>query len=264
VLFDLGLVSTSEPFARLVNQGLILGEDREKMSKSRGNVVNPDAIIREHGADAFRCYEMFMGPLEVVKPWSTRDVVGVRRWLERSYRLLCDAEGDLLDGVKDVPASEAVTRLLHKTIKAVTHDLDQLRFNTAIARLMECVTGLTALNVRPRSVLETYVLLLAPFAPHLAEELWQKLGHARSLAYEPWPAFDEALAADAEIELVVQVQSKVRARLMVPADVSQEAALALAKADVHVKEFLAGKTLVKEIFVPARAGKTPLVNLVVK
>ncbi|MDY0000099.1 MAG: leucine--tRNA ligase [Polyangia bacterium] len=264
VLFDCGLVSTPEPFMRLVNQGLILGEDREKMSKSRGNVVNPDEIIREHGADAFRCYEMFMGPLEVVKPWSTRDVVGVRRWLERSWRLICDAEGGLLGAVMDSPQSESVERLLHKTIKAVTHDLDQMRFNTAIARLMECVTGLTALAERPRSALDTYVLLLSPFAPHLAEELWEKLGHTETIAYEPWPSYDETLAADPEMELVVQVSSKVRARLMVRAQVDKEEALALAKADPHVQEFLAGKTLVKEVFVPARQGKTPLVNLVVK
>jgi len=264
VLYDLGLVSTAEPFARLVNQGLILGEDREKMSKSRGNVVNPDEIIAEHGADAFRCYEMFMGPLEVVKPWSTRAVAGVRRWLERSWRLICDAEGEVLEAVGDVEAPEPLQRLIHKTVKAVTLDLEGLRFNTAIARLMECVTGLTAETVRPRAALETYLLLMAPFAPHLAEELWQKLGHAETLAYEPWPRYDEDLARDPQIELVVQVNSKVRARLQVPADVQQEDALARARADEHVQQFTAGKTLVKEVFVPPRPGKTPLVNLVVK
>jgi len=264
VLYDLGLVSTDEPFERLVNQGLILGEDREKMSKSRGNVVNPDDIIAEHGADAFRCYEMFMGPLEVVKPWSTRDVVGVRRWLERSWRLMCDREGNLLPAVQEVEPSEAISRLVHKTIKAVTHDLEGMRFNTAIARLMECVTGLTAEQVRPRWAIETYVLLLAPFAPHLAEELWEKLGHAETLAYEAWPIFDEALSQDPEIELVVQVSSKVRARLQVPAGVDRDTALRLARQQPRIADLLAGKTVVKEIYVPPRPGKTPLVNFVIK
>jgi leucyl-tRNA synthetase len=264
VLYDLGHVSTDEPFERLVNQGLILGEDREKMSKSRGNVVNPDEIVAEHGADAFRCYEMFMGPLEVVKPWSTRDVVGIRRWLDRSWRLLIDEEGALLETVQDVDPGVPLSRLLHKTIKAVTSDLDSMRFNTAIARLMELVNGLTAEKVRPRAVLETYVLLLAPFAPHVAEELWEKLGHGESLAYETWPGFDDDLAADPEIELVVQVNSKVRARLQVVATIAKDDALAQAKADAKVAPLLEGKNLVREIFVPARPGKTTLVNLVVK
>jgi leucyl-tRNA synthetase len=264
VLFDLGHVSTDEPFQKLVNQGLILGEDREKMSKSRGNVVNPDEIVAEHGADAFRCYEMFMGPLEVVKPWQTRDVVGIRRWLNRSWRLFVDEEGAMLPTVQDVDPDEDLSRLLHKTIKAVTSDLDSMRFNTAIARLMELVNGLTAQKVRPRAVLQTYVLLLAPFSPHVAEELWEKLGHTESLSHEDWPIFDEALAADPEMELVVQVNSKVRARLMVPATITKDDALALAKTQEKVVPMLEGKNLVREIFVPARPGKTPLVNLVVK
>jgi leucyl-tRNA synthetase len=264
VLFDLGQLSTDEPFQRLVNQGLILGEDREKMSKSRGNVVNPDEIIAQHGADAFRCYEMFMGPLEVVKPWSTRDVVGVRRWLERSWRLLVEEDGTLSSAVQAAVADEATTRLLHRTIKAVTQDLETLRFNTAIARLMELVNGLTALPVKPRAVLETYVLLLAPFAPHVAEELWQRLGHDASLAHEPWPAFDEALAAVSEMELVIQVNGKVRDRLMVPTAIDRDEAIRLGKTTERMAALLQGKTLVKEIFVPARPGKTPLLNLVVK
>ncbi|MFH2006695.1 MAG: leucine--tRNA ligase [bacterium] len=264
VLFDLGYVSTDEPFQRLVNQGLILGEDREKMSKSRGNVVNPDEIIALHGADAFRCYEMFMGPLEVVKPWSTKDVMGVRRWLERTWRLFCDEDGALLDTVQDREPDEELQRLLHKTIRAVTHDLDGMRFNTAIARLMELVNGLTAQKVRPRGVLSTYLLLLAPFAPHVAEELWEKLGHDQTLAYEPWPEFDERLASDPEIELVVQVNSKVRARLQVPTTIEKDEAFALARGDDKILGFLEGKELVREIFVPARPGKTPLVNFVVK
>ncbi len=264
VLFDLGHVSTDEPFQRLVNQGLILGEDREKMSKSRGNVVNPDEIIVEHGADAFRCYEMFMGPLEVVKPWQTRDVVGIRRWLDRTWRLFVDEEGNLLDTVADSEPSGDLTRLLHKTIKAVTRDLDKMRFNTGIARLMELVNGLTAEKIRPRSVLTTYLRLLGPFAPHVAEELWEKLGRTESLSYEPWPTFDEDLASDPEIELVVQINSKLRARLNVPATISKDDALALAKGDEKVAPLLEGKNLVREIFVPAKPGKTPLVNLVVK
>jgi len=207
---------------------------------------------------------MFMGPLEVVKPWQTRDVVGIRRWLDRSWRLFMDEEGALRDTVQDVEPDESLSRLIHKTIKAVTNDLDGMRFNTGIARLMELVNGLTAEKVRPRSVLQTYVLLLAPFAPHVAEELWHKLGHAQSLAYEPRPAFDEDLAAAPEMELVVQINSKVRARFLVPASISKEDALALAKGDEKVAPALLGKTLVREIFVPARPGKCPLVNFVVK
>ena len=206
-----------------------------------------------------------MRPLEVVKPWSTRDVIGVRRWLERSWRLSLDEDpGRVAAGVRDLPADEATSRLLHRTIKAVTQDLDGLRFNTAIARLMELVNGLTALPVKPRPVLETYVLLLAPFAPHVAEELWEKLGHLNTLAYEPWPLFDEALAAVNEIELVVQVNGKVRDRLMVPAAIEKDEALRLGRTTERMAALLVGKAIVKEIFVPARPGKTPLVNLVVK
>jgi leucyl-tRNA synthetase len=254
VLFDLGHVSTPEPFQRLVNQGMILGENNEKMSKARGNVVNPDDIVRDYGADSLRLYEMFMGPLEAMKPWSTRSVEGVSRFLSRVWRLIVDesAETPVLNGtVKDVEPDKDTLKLLHKTIKKVTEDTEHLRFNTAIAAMMEFTNHLTSkVEVRPKKVLEPFVLILAPYAPHVAEELWQVLGHAKSLAYEPWPAFDPALVRDDEIEIPVQINGKVKAKLMVPADADAATLEKIALADPKVQEQLVGKTVRKVIAKP--------------
>jgi leucyl-tRNA synthetase len=195
VLFDRGHVSTTEPFQKLVNQGMILGENGEKMSKARGNVVNPDDVVREYGADSLRLFEMFMGPLEAVKPWSTQGVVGVRGFLDRAWRLIVDDRAEELklnESVQNVAPTPEQSRTLHKTIKQVTQDIRQMQFNTAIARLMEFTNFFTKETVRPRETMEKFVLLLSPFAPHLAEELWQLLGHDKTLAYEPWPQFEEA------------------------------------------------------------------------
>ena len=259
VLFDCGLVSTKEPFQRLVNQGMILGEDNQKMSKSRGNVVNPDHVIRDFGADSLRLYEMFMGPLEAVKPWSMRGVEGVHRFLNRVYRLACDDETQavLPAVVADAPSAEQL-RALHACIKKVTEDLDGMRFNTAISAMMEFVNAATGWDRRPHAVLEPFLLLLAPFAPHVAEELWQKLGHTTSLAYEPWPSFDPALLVEDTVEIAVQVNGKVRGRVRIPAGADQATALAAAKADAAVKPHLEGKAIRKEIVVPGK-----LVNIVV-
>ena len=259
VLFDCGIVSTKEPFQRLVNQGMILGEDNQKMSKSRGNVVNPDQVIKEFGADSLRLYEMFMGPLEAVKPWSMRGVEGVHRFLNRAYRLVCDDETQsVLPAVSaDTPSAEQA-RALHACIKKVTEDLDGMRFNTAISAMMEFVNAATGWERRPRTVIEPFLLLLAPFAPHVAEELWAKLGHAQSLAHEPWPAFDPALLVEDTVEIAVQVNGKVRGRVRVPAAADQAAALAAAKADAGVRVHLDGKTIRKEIVVPGK-----LINIVV-
>jgi leucyl-tRNA synthetase len=262
VLYDRGIVSQSEPFQKLVNQGMILGENGEKMSKSRGNVINPDAIVKEYGADSLRLYEMYMGPLEDPKPWSMQDVNGVYNFLNRVWRLLIDeyAEKPVLNAsVVDRPPTEDENRMLHRTIEAVTGDIAKLKFNTAIARMMEFTNFFTKLTDRPRSVLEKFVLLVSPFAPHMAEELWQALGHPETLAYEPWPKFDPALAREDTIEVPVQINGKVRSKLSVPADADGKALETAARADARIAELLHGKQIVKAIVVPGR-----LVNFVIK
>jgi leucyl-tRNA synthetase len=256
VLHDLGLVSTAEPFRKLVNQGLILGEDHEKMSKSRGNVVNPDDIIKDHGADAFRLYEMFMGPLEAVKPWSTRSIEGIDRFLHRIWRLVVAGDG-LNPALQGVPVEAALNRLLHETIKSVTEDLERLRFNTAISAMMIFLNALEGVVPAPRSAVETLVLLLAPFAPHLAEELWQRLGHPESLVYEAWPAYDPAALEQAEIVWVIQVDGRMRARLTLPVGASDEELRRAALSDERVKKFVDGQPVTQVIGVPGR-----LVNIV--
>ncbi len=259
VLFDLGLVSTSEPFKKLRNQGMILGENGEKMSKSRGNVVNPDDVIAEQGADALRLYLMFLGPLERDKPWNTKGIEGVRRFLERTWRLYCDEEDELSAQVRDVEPNEDLLHLLHKTIHAVTTMTEDLRFNTAISQMMVFVNELTGREVRPRAVLEPFVLLLAPYAPHLAEELWAKLGHAGTLTYEPWPRYDERYLVEDLITVVVQVNGKVRDQLQVAADEDPQAVKALALESTKVRSWTEGKKIVKTIYVPGK-----LVSVVVK
>ncbi len=318
VLFDRGHVHTPEPFQRLVNQGMILGEmeftgykdgddwlsatthlkgvakpssvtavhltedrvekrgDRfvlkdhpevdvdaraHKMSKARGNVINPDDVVADYGADSLRLYEMFMGPLEAVKPWSMRGVEGVYRFLGRVWRLFIDDRADdvrLSDAVSDTSPDKETLRMLHITIQRVTEDLDFMRFNTAIAAMMEFTNHLTPLSLRPRTVLEPFVLLLAPFAPHLAEELWQALGHKESLAYEPWPKFDPALTKADEIEVPVQINGKVRLRLTVPAEIDKAELEKTALSDERVKASIEGKQVRKVIVVPGK-----LVNVVV-
>ncbi len=334
VLFDRGHVSGAEPFKRLVNQGMILGEaeltgyqlaesDKSeipnpnskiewvsarnisdetdtatgrrvvavrlspeqvvkkasdfflsvnpdvvvesrafKMSKSRGNVINPDTVVNEYGADSLRLYEMFMGPLEAVKPWSMSGVEGVSRFLARVWRMISDERDDavrLNPAVQDVPATPEQVRLLHKTIQAVTNDIESLSFNTAISRMMEFVNAVSGQEPRPRVILEPFVLLLAPFAPHLAEEAWQLLGNSKSLAYEPWPSYDPALLVESEVEIAVQVNGKVRGKIRILADADQETSQKIAMAEPRINEYLAGKQIVKVVFVPGR-----LLSFVVK
>ena len=261
VLFDRGYVPGAEPFQRLVNQGMILGENGEKMSKARGNVVNPDDVVREYGADSLRLYEMFMGPLEAVKPWHTKSIEGVFRFLNRAWRMIVDDAAEsmkLSSTVTDGEPDKETLRLLHRTIQKVTEDTEHLRLNTAIATMMEFTNHMTQQKARPRSVLRTFVLLLSPYAPHVAEELWAALGGKGTLAYEPWPAYDPALTKADEIEVPVQVNGKLKARLTVPAGIDDEALEAAALADVSVKAATAGKTVKKVIVVPRK-----LVNLVV-
>lgn len=333
VLFDRGYVSTVEPFQRLVNQGMILGEPQyhitpevfeanrellagrsvealkvesedkvsyilknrsgdtvtdlsedqtekrqgqfflagtevpmttraDKMSKSRGNVVNPDDIVRQHGADSLRLYEMFMGAFEATKPWSMSGVDGVWKFLNRAWRIIVDenaAELALHAAVQDIAATDEQLRVLHKTIKAVTRDIETLGFNTAISRMMEFVNFFTNQSVRPKSVMEQFVLLLSPFAPHLGEELWELLGHDTTLSYEPWPKCDESYLIESTIEIPVQVLGKLRGKVQVPPDISEEDLIEVAKNDEKVKPWLEGKTIIKVIIVAGR-----LVNFVVK
>ncbi|HTB83149.1 MAG TPA: leucine--tRNA ligase [Candidatus Sulfotelmatobacter sp.] len=295
VLFDLGLVSTAEPFFKLVNQGLILGEDGQKMSKSRGNVVNPDDVLAEYGADAFRLYEMFMGPLQDTKPWNTKGVEGVYRFLGRVWRLFVDEksetayeqaetlagnltaenaksaekQNELLDlilldgGITDAAATPAQLKTLHACIKKVTEDLDGMRFNTAISAMMVFINEANTWQNKPVTVMKTFLQLLAPFAPHIAEELWARL-HATfgqvapSLTYAPWPKFDPALLVESEIELPVQVNGKFRDTIKVPVDADNATIEAVAKASEKVQLFTAGKTVKKVIIVPKR-----MINLIV-
>ncbi|GAB4127967.1 MAG: leucine--tRNA ligase [Thermogutta sp.] len=327
VLFDRGFVTTPEPFQKLVNQGMILGEmeysafqDGEgrwvdesdvrevgesrfahkvtgtpvkpvklqpdqvekrgdvfvlrecpgvrvdarayKMSKSRGNVVNPDDIVREYGADSLRLYEMFMGPLESTKPWSMDGVHGVRGFLDRVWRMIVDERAEVLrinPAVQDAAPTADQARMIHRTIREVTQDVTRMEFNTAIARLMECVNFFLKQETRPRSAMEAFVLLLSPFAPHMAEELWQLLGHKESLAYHAWPQFDPEVLEESEVEIPVQVNGKLRSRIVVPAEADAKAMEEAAKADPKVAALLEGKRVVKAVVVPKR-----MVNFVVQ
>ncbi len=259
VLHDLGYVSTTEPFQKLINQGMILGEDGQKMSKSRGNVVNPDEVIADCGADSMRLYEMFMGPLEAMKPWNMQGVQGVSRFLQKTWRMIVDEEtGELDKAIQDAEPEEETLRLLHQTIRKVGGDIETFGFNTAISAMMICVNHLARREVRPRCAVEPFVLILAPFAPHIAEELWQRLGHGESLAHEPWPSYDEELAKEKQVELAVQVNGKVRDRIVVAAETGEEQIKAKALGSEKVVAALDGKTPKKVIVIKSR-----LVNIVV-
>jgi leucyl-tRNA synthetase len=256
VLFDIGVTSTPEPFMKLVHQGIVLGEDNQKMSKSRGNVVNPDEMIDQFGADAVRLYEMFMGPLEAMKPWSTRGVEGVTRFLERVWRLMVDEQGRLSTAIVPTAPSLNHQRLLHQTIKKVTEDIEALRFNTAISQMMIFTNEMTKAQQRPRSVIEPFVLLLSPFAPHVAEELWSVLGHHPSVSHQPWPIFDPALTVSERMTIPIQVNGRLRTKLDVAADTSRDEIERLARAEAA--EWLQGKEPKKTIYVEKK-----LINFVV-
>ncbi len=314
VLYDCGVVSTKEPFKKLVHQGMILGEmeytayrkngqylrpsdaggmddvekvkltekDIEKrqekfvlkgtdievdakaykMSKSRGNVINPDQVVDQFGADSLRLYEMFMGPLEQVKPWSTKGVEGVYRFLNRVWRLIIDEEsGEIQKNVEETEPDKEQLKVLHEAIRKVTEDIENMRFNTAISALMIFVNEANQWEKLPVSVLNTFVLLLSPFAPHLAEEMWSRLGNSESLAYEPWPEFNEEYLKEETVMYPVQINGKVRGEVHVPSDKAKakDYVLAQARKEKNVQRYLDGTTVVKEIFVPGR-----IINIVVK
>ncbi len=299
VLYDLGHVSTKEPFGRLFNQGYIqayayrdergiavdvsevvnqngrpamdvqdqqgqqyfykgepVTQEYGKMGKSLKNAVSPDEINEEYGCDTLRLYEMYMGPLEASKPWNTRDIVGVNRFLRRVWRNFVDADTDALLVSDEAPTDDQM-RMLHKTIERMTTDMERLSFNTSIAALIECLSEWLALDRIPRALAEPFVLMLAPLAPHMAEELWQRLGHTSSLAYEPWPVAEERWLVQDTIELVVQVNGKVRGSIQVPADADKDTIIAAAREDGNVARHLDGVTIRREIYVPGR-----LVNIV--
>ena len=296
VLFDLGHVTVAEPFGKLFNQGMIrsfayrdprgvyvgyddidtsgdkpvqkstgteLSESVEKMSKSLKNVVNPDDVIADYGADTFRLYEMFMGPLDASKPWNTRDIPGMFRFLKRVWRMVAgdeDSDGNVTESlITDASGDEDIERLLHKLIRKVGEDYEALKFNTAIAALTEFVNSVYRAGKISVDQAERFVRLLAPMAPHICEELWETLGHDNTLTYEPWPVFDEKMLAVDTVELPVQINGKLKGRISVGADATNDQILQAAKADPKVASALEGKQVVKEIVVPNR-----MVNLVVK
>ncbi len=256
VLFDIGLVSTPEPFLKLIHPGTVLGEDNRKMSKSWGNVVSPDDMVDAYGADALRIYEMFMGPLEAMKPWSTKSVEGISRFLDRVWRLFVNEDGS--SAVTAGEATPELERVLHQTIRKVTEDLEALKFNTAISQMMVFVNEVMKQPARPKTLLEPFVLVLSPFAPHLGEELWQRLGHAESLAYAPWPAYDPAKCIEDTVTVAVQVNGKLRATLDLPRGSEQAQVQAAALADERIRRYMNGGTVAKAIYVQDK-----LLNLVV-
>jgi leucyl-tRNA synthetase len=266
VLHDLGEVSTPEPFQRLINQGMMLGLDGRKMSKSLGNVINPDEVVADFGADSLRLYEMFMGPIEQMKPWSMSGVEGVLRFLARVWRLVMEenqaGEWVLSSALKDAAPDKPQNRVIHATIKKVGDDIEAIAFNTAISQMMIFVNAFTNAEVRPVSALRTLLVLLSPFAPHLAEELWARMGATfpgfNGLASDQtWPQYDPQLLIDDEVEIVVQVNGKVRDHLVIAREASREQIEAAAIALPKIQEAIAGKEIKKVVVVPGK-----LVNIV--
>ena len=256
-LYDIGVVSTKEPFQNLFNQGMILGEDNEKMSKSKGNVVNPDEIVETHGADTLRMYEMFMGPLDASIAWSTNGLDGSRRFLDRIWRLMTDEKGNLSPQISEYDDSGKLEKVYHQTVKKVTENYEEMKFNTAISQLMVFINEAYKADTLPKEYMEGFVKLLSPVAPHLAEELWEKLGHTESITYESWPAFDEAKLVEDEVEIVIQINGKMKVKKMVPTDITKEKLEELAMSDAAIQEQIDGKTVRKVIAVPGK-----LVNIV--
>ncbi|KYG91432.1 leucine--tRNA ligase [[Bacillus] sp. KCTC 13219] len=258
VLYDIGVVHTKEPFQKLFNQGMILGENNEKMSKSKGNVINPDDIVASHGADTLRLYEMFMGPLEASKAWSTNGLDGARRFLDRIWRLFIDDNGAVSSKVVDTNDGK-LELAYHQTVKKVTEDFEAMRYNTAISQMMVFINECYKVDSVPKEYAEGFVQMLSPVARHIAEELWKKFGHTETITYSAWPTFDPSKLVEDEVEIVVQVLGKVRAKIKVAKDISKEDLEATALADEKVKEFIVGKDVIKVVVIPGK-----LVNIVVK
>ena len=251
-LYDIGVVPNKAPYAKRTSPGMILGENGEKMSKSRGNVVNPDEIIRDYGADTMRVYEMFIGDFEKAAPWSQSSIKGSKRFLDKVFAL----QDILVDG--DSYRKELEPEI-HKTIKKVTDDIEGLKMNTAIASLMSLLNAITATGSINKTEFKTFILLLNPFAPHITEELWQIAGFDGMLNQAKWPEYDESKCVDSTVQIAVQVNGKIKARIDVAADIDAPSAIALAKENSNVAGEIEGKTVIKELYVPKR-----LVNIVVK
>ncbi|HCV6367206.1 TPA: leucine--tRNA ligase [Staphylococcus aureus] len=258
VLYDLAIVTTKEPFQKLFNQGMILGEGNEKMSKSKGNVINPDDIVQSHGADTLRLYEMFMGPLDAAIAWSEKGLDGSRRFLDRVWRLMVNEDGTLSSKIVTTN-NKSLDKVYNQTVKKVTEDFETLGFNTAISQLMVFINECYKVDEVYKPYIEGFVKMLAPIAPHIGEELWSKLGHEESITYQPWPTYDEALLVDDEVEIVVQVNGKLRAKIKIAKDTSKEEMQEIALSNDNVKASIEGKDIMKVIAVPQK-----LVNIVAK
>ncbi|WHS39175.1 leucine--tRNA ligase [Staphylococcus aureus] len=258
VLYDLAIVPTKEPFQKLFNQGMILGEGNEKMSKSKGNVINPDDIVQSHGADTLRLYEMFMGPLDAAIAWSEKGLDGSRRFLDRVWRLMVNDDGTLSSKIVTTN-NKSLDKVYNQTVKKVTEDFETLGFNTAISQLMVFINECYKVDEVYKPYIEGFVKMLAPIAPHIGEELWSKLGHEESITYQPWPTYDEALLVDDEVEIVVQVNGKLRAKIKIAKDTSKEEMQEIALSNDNVKASIEGKDIMKVIAVPQK-----LVNIVAK
>lgn len=255
-LYDIGAVPTKEPFQKLYNQGMILGENNEKMSKSRGNVVNPDDVVKRYGADTLRMYEMFMGPLDASIAWSENGLEGSRKFLDRVWRLIVDEDGKLRDRITTFNDGK-LTKVYHQTVKKVTEDYEHLRFNTAISQLMVFINEAYKTDALCYEYIEGFVQLLAPIAPHMAEELWEILGNKEGISYVQWPTYDEKELVEDEVEIVLQVNGKVRAKVNVALNETKETLEELAKTHEAITDQLEGKTIRKVIVVPNK-----LVNIV--
>ncbi len=261
VLFDLGYVSTREPFVRLYHQGMILGEDSNKMSKSKGNVVNPDEVIENYGADSLRLFEMFLGPLSATKPWSTNGIEGVYRFLNKIWRLVVNEDGSINVKIQDVKPEGDAERIMHRTIMNITEDIEDMdmKFNTCVSELMIYVNEISRLEVIPRELIIALVKLISPFAPHLSEELWQRLGGTGTVSFEKWPEFNPAKVQKSVVTVVGQINGKVRSKIEVDTDTPDDKLIELMKQDEKIKTYIDGKEIVKQIVV-----KNKLVNIVVK
>ena len=258
VLYDLGLVPTKEPFMKLVNQGMILGSNHEKMSKSKGNVVNPDDIVDQYGADTLRLYEMFMGPLEESVPWDEKGLHGANKWVQRVWRLLMDDNNHLRDRISTFNDGK-LTKVYNQTVKKVTEDYERMHFNTAISQLMVFVNEAYKVDDLPVEYMKGFIKMIAPIMPHMAEELWSRFGESDTITYQPWPTYDPKALVEDEVEMIVQVNGKVRAKIKMAKDTDRDEAQQLALANEHVKKFTDGKDIKKVIVVPNK-----IVNIVAK
>ena len=259
VLYDLGLVSTKEPFKKLFNQGMILGSDGSKMSKSRGNVVNPDETVDIYGSDALRIYEMFMGPLEKGKPWSTSGLQGCSRFIKKLWSILVDNEGDLSKHINDSESDKQTNQMLHQMIKKVSDNLEQLHFNTCISEFMIFTNHIQKLDEINRELIRSFIVLLNPFMPHFSQELWELMGESSELTYEDWPKYDESFILQDEITIAVQLNGKRRSEINISKDEDESSVLDKARSDEKIIAFIGDMEVVKEIYI-----KDKIVNLVIK